>query len=239
MKQVILGVLGGMGPAATVDFMTKVIDLTDADADQKHIPMLVANLPDVPDRSACLLHDGESPLAKLTQYRDLLIAAGASVVAIPCNTAHFWFEDLLKTSKVPMISIVDSVVAEIKERGLERVGVVGTDATIATGLYQKKLEEAGVEFLLLPPERQHKVMEGIYLLKAGRFDEAHAHSFPQVEYLLEKGAQAVVLGCTETPVILKNELATDAAHFIDSNEALAVASIRWMEKATGRKLLKR
>lgn len=108
-----IGILGGMGPAATADMLEKFVELRSANCDQQHIPLIVSSIPDIPDRTACLLSGGPSPLHYLERYLHMLEDAGAECIVIPCNTAHYWFDDLRAVAKVDMISILDATLSEI------------------------------------------------------------------------------------------------------------------------------
>ncbi len=109
----LIGVLGGMGPAATVDLFNKFVSYTVANRDQEHIPLIISSIPDIPDRTEALLNHGESPLPLMTDYLKKLESAGAECIVIPCNTAHFWFSELKKVCHVDMLSIVETTMKEV------------------------------------------------------------------------------------------------------------------------------
>ena len=103
----IIGILGGMGPAATADMFQKFIQLTPAHCDQEHIPLVISSIPDIPDRTTSILHEGESPLPAMEEYMHGLERAGAKCIIIACNTAHYWYNDLKKKCNVDMLNIID------------------------------------------------------------------------------------------------------------------------------------
>ena len=236
----LVGVLGGMGPAATVDFMNKIIEMTDADGDQQHIPMLVSSIPNIPDRSAHFLRNGESPQSALIYRLRMLEKAGVSCVVMPCNTAHYWFPQLKAalSEEVEMLNLIDAVVEAVREAGLSRVGLLATDATVMTGMYQTALEKAGIEYVMPEGITQKAVMVGIYALKAGDLLKARDCLAAPCQYLQLYKAEALILGCTEIPLILAEEIRKEPEYYLDSNRILARATIRWYENKAGKRLLK-
>ncbi|WP_082683168.1 aspartate/glutamate racemase family protein [Entomohabitans teleogrylli] len=223
-----IGILGGMGPAATADMLDKFVRLRKADCDQQHIPLIVSSIPDIPDRTACLMADGPSPFRYLARYLRMLEQAGAECIVIPCNTAHYWFDDLRAVARAEMISILDAALGEIPD-AVCRVGLLATDATLATGLYQHKARARGRELLYPQGAGQASVMQAIYALKAGDKPRAVELLFPQIHALINRGAQAIIMGCTEIPLIVAGEEARADCRFIDSTAALVRAAIGWYE----------
>ncbi len=219
-----LGILGGMGPLATVDFMRKVIDLTPAAGDQDHIPMVVASIPQVPDRTAAILGSGQSPLPAMLEGIRLLNQAAVAAVAIPCNTAHYWFDDLARESRAPILHIVDAACSVLKERtrGVGTVGFLGTTGMVKSGIYQRRIEAGGYA-CLVPDEgdQEKRVMGGIYKIKAGDLAAARGLLELAADGLRARGAGAIVLGCTEIPIVIK-----DGGDVIDATLALAGACVR-------------
>ncbi len=234
----LVGVLGGMGPAATADFMNKIIALTEAGSDQQHIPLLVSSIPDIPDRSDHLLNGGASPQPALIHRLHMLEKAGAACIAMPCNTAHYWYPQLKAAASADMLSIIDTAVAAIHEGGFSRIGLLATDATLATGLYQTELKRHGIDCVTPDAETQKAVMEGIYALKAGDLAKSRRCLETPCQYLQQRKVDAVILGCTEIPVILAEEAREKPAYFFDSNKILAQAVIRWYEGKTGKTRLR-
>jgi aspartate racemase len=235
----LVGVLGGMGPAATTDFMNKIIDLTEASGDQHHVPLLVSSMPDIPDRSDHFLNGGSSPQPALVYRLRMLEKAGVACVVMPCNTAHYWFPQLKAAASVEMLSIVDVVVETVCEAGFSTVGLLATEATVMTGMYQMALEKAGIRCVVPDDAEQEDVMAGIYAMKAGDLTEARrCFEAPCRDLQLQK-AEAVILGCTETPIILAKEIREKPDYFFDSSRILARATIRWYENKTGKTLLRR
>jgi aspartate racemase len=222
----LLGVLGGMGPAATVDFMAKVIALTPAARDQDHIPMVVHHLPQTPDRTAFLLHGGESPQPALLAGARFLKASGARWLAIPCNTAHAWFDEIVAASELPGIHIADAVIGQLRNAGVAgcAVGLLGTSGTARSGLYQGRLRDAGFEAITPDSADQADLVDrGIYLVKAGKAAAAGKLLKQAEARLVSRGAIATVLACTEIPLVLKAIPLGPIR--IDATEALARACV--------------
>ncbi|MDR2711216.1 MAG: amino acid racemase [Burkholderiales bacterium] len=234
----LVGVLGGMGPAATVDFMQKLIDLTDAGSDQQHIPLLVSSIPDIPDRGAYLLNGGESPEPALLCCLQMLEQAGAACIVIPCNTAHYWFPQLKAATQAEMLNLIEAVAEAAREAGFYRVGLLATGATLATGLYQTVLERFGIDCVAPEGALQEAVMDGIHALKAGDTASARRSFDAPYRFLQEQKVEAIILGCTEIPIILAGEVREMPAFFLDSNKILAQVVVRWYEKKTGKTLLR-
>lgn len=216
----LLGILGGMGPAATIDFMKNILDLTKASTDQDHIPTITYNNTQVPDRNEAYLRNGESPLPELLKSAEVLFGAGVDLIAIPCNTAHIWFDDLKKSAKGEILNMIEISVNEIPEGS--KVGIISTTPVRLSGLYSKPLEERGCEVVL--PEDQEKIMRAIYLVKAGDLDKARGEFKNEVKKLEEKGIKYLLAGCTEVPVALSQK--DIAATMIDPMKKLAEECLR-------------
>ncbi len=227
-----LGILGGMGPAATADFLRKIVERTQAQRDQDHIPIVVCSVPQVPDRSAAILDGGPSPLPAMLRGVRTLEAAGAAAIAIACNTAHYWIDDLQRATAVPILHIADAVVRELDaiDPRPHGVGLVATRGTLHAGFYQRRLGAAGHRCLASTPEELDElVMPGIGLVKGGRIDEGARLLHTAVRQLADRGAQAVVLACTEVPVALDRLAPESLPACVDASLALADACVRWWQ----------
>jgi aspartate racemase len=229
MENRILGVLGGMGPLASAHFMVRLTLLTPAATDQEHIPAVLWSDPRVPDRTRARA-GGPDPLPALQAGLDGLVAAGCGAVAIPCNTAHGWFDAMQAATPVPILHIVDAAAAALRKvapRGV--VGVMGTAATLAMRLYQTRLEALGWE-VITPDDAEmaRLVSPAIAVVKANRVAEAYAPLAETVTALAARGAQAVVLGCTEIPLgIQAGPWQSLPVPLVDTIDALALAAIAW------------
>ena len=232
-----IGVLGGMGPAATLDFMSKMIRLVPAERDQDHVPLLIVSDPRVPDRVGPILDGrGASPAAALLAGLRKLEAGGARAIAMPCHTAHAWAGQLIAATRLPFLHIVEALLAEMRRRSLPPgpVGLLATRATLKAGLYQDRLEAGGWPPLELAPEPTGRlVLPAIALVKQGRADAAAPLLLEAVETLAAAGAQAVLLACTELPVALAAASDAPAVPAVDATEALARACIAWWRENPG------
>lgn len=227
----ILGVLGGMGPLASAQFMLRLTLLTPAERDQDHIPAVLWSDPRVPDRSAARLAGGADPLPALLRGIRGLEAAGCGAIVIPCNTAHGWFDAMQAATRLPILHIVDAAAAELARLGVPggKVGVMGTAGTLAMRLYQERLEARGYACLVPEPEEMERLVSpAIALVKANRVAEAYAPLAEAARTLAARGAQAVVLGCTEIPLGIQ---AGPALPFpvADTIDALARVAIAWAQ----------
>ncbi len=216
-----------MGPLATVDFMQKIIALTEASKDQEHLPMLVHNVPQIPDRSACILQGSEDPFPALLRGLRSLERGGAECVVIPCNTAHYWFEKLQKHAQIPMISILECVQSHIRKHQFKKVGVMATSATVSAVMYQQLIEDDGRACLTPDQEMQTLMMDAIYDIKAGRLEQGSQRMKVVFDDLIAQGAEAVILGCTEIPIGLADVVKTSPEQCIDATALLASACVEW------------
>lgn len=227
-----VGILGGMGPRATVDLFQKLVEATPAKGDQDHLPVLIYSVPQIPDRTEAILHGGPSPLEALRHGISTLYNAGASVIVIACNTAHYWFEELQRGTPVPLLHIADAVLAELKAIAPARakVGILATSGTIGAKLYHHALCHAGYPCVALSVEEQKGVDLGIALVKAGLTREAEGHFRTAIAALVARGAGVVVLACTEIPVALGEEPSVPT---IDATAALARYCVNYCRQMKG------
>jgi aspartate racemase len=227
----VLGVLGGMGPLASAQFMLRLTMLTPADRDQDHIPAVLWSDPRVPDRGAARLGTGPDPLPWLMRGIDGLRAAGCGAIAIPCNTAHGWFEPMVRDAGVPILHIVDAAATDLRRIGIKRgtIGLMGTAATLAMKLYQDRLGAQGWDIIEPDTEQmQQFVTPAIAAVKANRVAEAYQPLAAVVNSLASRGALAVVLGCTEIPLGIQAGPAEGLdVPVVDTIDALARAAIAW------------
>lgn len=229
-----VGVLGGMGPLATADFVRKLMELTPAEDDADHIPLIVCSYPQTPPRGRAILGNGESPLPALLGGVRFLEQAGARCIAMPCNTAHFWYGEITDGLSVPFIHIADAVNDDLKRRGVEPgpVGLIGTPATHEAGFYQVRLGRHGYQCVLPDLETMEDlVMPGIAEVKKNHIGHAERLLCRAVRRLLDRGVQTVILACTELPVGLAETDEMVRNRCVDGNAALAEACVAWALKA--------
>jgi len=169
-----LGILGGMGPLATVDLMHKIIALTPAAADQQHIPLIVYSDGRIPDLRAAILDPLQpSPLPKMIEGIKLLEQAGAQCIVIACNTAHHWSSSLAATASVPIIDIAQAVCISLRRQCQQasRVGILATYATLVSGFYQRAIQGAGFSYIQLSKNETYDYIErSIALVKQGEIN---------------------------------------------------------------------
>ena len=218
----VLGVIGGVGPMATVDFYRKVIELTDAACDQEHIHILIDSNSQVPDRTKSILAGDDLPVACLSDSIRRLEAAGADLLVMTCNAAHFFFDELQKISSVPFLNMIELTAQEAKRLGFSSVGLLAVDGTLYSGIYERACEKKGLTVVKPDEDGQRKVMNLIYReVKAGR--PTHPEALSEALANMEKrGAQGFILGCTELPLVFSD---CQDRCFIDPTHVLARESI--------------
>ncbi len=232
----LLGVLGGMGPLATVDFLAKLIEETPAERDADHVPVIVYSVPQIPGRPAAILEGGESPLPAMLAGVRTLTRAGANRIAIPCNTAHYWYDELARDAGVPIVHIADATCDALATRGLaaKTVGLIATKGTIAAGFFQQRLAARGLRVVLNSDADQNAcVLPAIAAVKRNRLDAAHELAVRACEQLRAAGAEAVILACTEIPPALEHRKTDVAAICVDPTRALARACAAWWRAQSG------
>jgi len=205
-----LGIVGGVGPAATVDFMGKVVAHTPAGRDQEHIKMVVEQNPQIPDRTANLLYDETDPTMAMYATCKRLESVGANAIAIPCNTAHAFVERIQAHLRVPIVNMLTETVEAIVQRygAGKTVGLLATSGTIKSQVYHEAARQAGLQIIAPGVDYQALVMESIYGdhgIKAG-FTEGICKDqlLTAAEHLCELGADVLILGCTELPLVLEH-----------------------------------
>lgn len=223
-----LGILGGMGPLATVDFMEKIVKSTPAQRDQDHIEIVTASAAHIPDRTQAILGQGPDPLPAMIAALRQLERAGAERIAIPCNTAHHWHGALQQRTALPILHIVDAVLAQVRGRGRalpQKLGLLATDGTLRAGVYPARLAKHGIDCIHPADAGQQQVMQAIRLVKAGDLAGGATILRAQAEALMAQGASHVVMGCTEIPLALADETGALALRLIDPTLALAEACV--------------
>lgn len=203
MKKTI-GIIGGMGPLATVDLFEKITLHTRAERDQDHLHVLIDSNTAIPDRTAALLHGGPDPRPELVASARRLERMGAQALIMPCNTAHNYYDDVAAAVSVPVLHMIRLTAQALERAGIGAAGLLATDGTVQTGIYQRSFAGSGVDLLLPDEAGQRAVMDMIYRgVKAGdlRYDPAAVRR--AMEALLDRGAKTLILGCTELPLAVK------------------------------------
>lgn len=218
-----IGILGGMGPEATADLFAKIIKATPATKDQEHLRVVIDSNPTIPDRTAYILGRGEDPAPLLVETAKNVESMGAGLIAIPCNTAHYFHDAIQAAVKVPVLHMMQEVVRILKG-SVERVGILATTGTLKTGLYHRYLSEAGISVVVPSHDDQDEVMDAIYSVKSGKLEKGREIALRQGAKLVRAGAQAVIAGCTELPLVLRD--GDLEAPVIDPTKVLAEACVK-------------
>ena len=225
----LVGVLGGMGPAATVDFLNKIISLTESPNDKCHLPVVAMIDPRIPDRSAAIRGEGPSPEPKLVSLIKKLEGAGAGVIVIPCNTSHYWYDAMSAATSVPILSMIQATVESIQASvpvGAS-VGIMATEGTIGANIYQKPLLAAGYVPQVLDLERRVKFVEGgIRRVKASDMPQGLKLLEAGLAEFISEGCTHVILGCTEVSLAFAETLNRAEITLHDSNLILARKTLR-------------
>ncbi len=232
MSEKMLGILGGMGPLATAYFTKLIVEMTDADKDQKHIPMMIFNDTSIPDRTEFILDDTkDNPVPKLVSDAKILESTGVCNIAIPCNTAHYFYQEIQKAVNIPVINIVEETVKYISEHYSEgtRVGILATKGTIASKVYQNFCDKYGLSYIVPSAKLKEVLMSVIYdQVKMGK--SVSEKDFTSIISIMKNsGADVVILGCTELSVI-KNDLKLKSSSIVDSMEVLSKTCIESVGK---------
>ncbi|MFZ5969827.1 MAG: aspartate/glutamate racemase family protein [Bacillota bacterium] len=229
-----LGIIGGMGPLATVKLFEKIVTLTDARSDQEHIRILIDNNTFIPDRTSYLVGIGEDPREQLIDSAKKLESAGADFLVMPCNTAHYFYNDILQQINIPFLHMIEETANIILEKypGIEKVGLLATVGTCKTGVYADVFQKKGIQVLQPSEEHQQYVTDLIYGIKENRKVNID-HFYTAVNALNSAGCQVCILGCTELSVAydlfhLKGTY-VDALDVI-SRKAIEFAGKRVLEK---------
>jgi aspartate racemase len=218
----LIGVLGGMGPLATIDFMQKVIEATPAERDQDHVPMIVYCVPQIPDRVGAACAGTDEPLPAMLAGIRTLEQAGVEAIAIACNTAHAWYDQLAASAQIRVIHMAQAVI-DAAPQNTGPVAVMATIGTLQTGIYQAYLEKAGwLAFVPNKPD-QDMILDAIAAVKRGEIERARASFDIAAASLLSSGADRLLLACTELPVAAKGSIHEDRC--LDATVCLAQACV--------------
>ncbi len=229
-KDQTIGILGGMGPGATADLFQKIIEETPAKSDQQHIPVVIVSDPRIPDRTEAILRGGPDPVPLMLKSASTCVRAGADFLIMPCNTAHYFHQEIQNGLSIPLLHMMEEVADHLRRAypEIRRLGLLATTGTVQSGLYQDAFSAANLAVELPEAHDQEAVMEGIYGaegVKSGGYEMPN-RVFRQVsESLIERGAEAIIAGCTEIPLALHPE-DVGGAVLIDPTRILAQAAVR-------------
>jgi aspartate racemase len=227
MPEKIIGILGGMGPEATIDLFYKIIKFTPAEKDQDHLRIIIDNNPKIPDRTAAILGKGEDPLPALQESSRSLEKAGADFIIIPCNTAHYFLSSIQKSVKIPVLNMIEKAVKETQQRifPIQKVGLLASIGIYKTEIYHQHFRKFNIEVISPEEKDKEEVMKVIYAVKAGNLsNEVKGNILKIAQKLIDKGAEAIIAGCTEIPLILKE--GDVSVPTIDPTQVLAKAAVQ-------------
>ena len=231
-----LGILGGMGPAATADLYAKIVAMTEASSDREHIRTIIDSNVNIPDRTAAILMGGENPLEEMEAALDNLVCAGAEVIIIPCNTAHYFLPALKEYAEteyatdriadntkkhercdaggLTFISMIEETAKACAKRNPQRAAILATKGTLESGLYQRALDAQGVEYIVPDEDGKGILMHVIYQgVKAGADPSTYLPGFRELlDRLAEQGADYFMLACTELPIAFAQLMETEGMH---------------------------
>lgn len=226
MSKKTIGIIGGMGPLATADLFRKIVLHTEAKCDQDHLHILIDNNTCIADRTAALLNGGESPLAEMVKSARWLERGGADCLIMPCNTAHCFHEKIQKEVRIPLLNMLELTCQTLSNRGISCAGLLATNGTVETGIYDQMAKKFGVKLLTPDKAGQKSLMDMIYQgVKAGMpaFDTTSVNE--AVEKMRANGAEIMILGCTELP--LAKEMYHLDFEAVDPTLELAMGAIRF------------
>lgn len=221
----VAGVIGGLGPMATVYFLEYVINLTDAKKDQDHIDMVITNHATTYDRTEYIIGKSKNnPVDTLIQDAKKLEASGADFIVIACNTAHYFYNEIQENVNIPIVNILEETVEHIKSKGLKKAGILATHGTISSKIYQNICKEKSLDYEILDEDNQNSLMDIIYnqVKKGKKVDIKEFYNL--VNSIKNKDCDCVILGCTELSII-KNDNNLDDEFYIDSLDVLARKTI--------------
>jgi len=223
-SQPLLGVLGGLGPMSTFYFCELLTAHTEASCDADHIDMLISSRASTPDRTAFILGTStEDPLPVMCEEAERLTEAGAELIVIPCNTAHYFYDGLRKSCRVPILNIIEQTISHLHTNRVHRFGLLATEGTRASGAYRRFSDPLGMTCVDPTAEEQALITEIIYgCVKQNRAVDWNAF-FSVTDAMRARGCERLVLGCTELSLLKRAGL--DDGVFVDSLEVLAYRTI--------------
>lgn len=226
-KRKLLGIIGGLGPMSSAYFYELITEHTKASRDQEHIDIILSSRASTPDRTDYILgRSAENPLPCMVEDARSLEAYGATAIVIPCNTAHYFIDEVRRSVNVPVPSIIEETALYLKRSGAKKACILATEGTISSGSYQRVLEENGIEWETPDEDGKRALMDIIYGDVKGGVIPPPEKLYAVAEPLFERGCDRAILGCTELS-LLKRSLKGDP-RFVDSLEVLAYVSILLM-----------
>ena len=206
MPEKVIGILGGMGPEATIDLFYKIIKFTPVEKDQEHLRIIIDDNPKIPDRTAAILGKGEDPLPALQKTARNLEKAGADFIIIPCNTAHYFLSSIRESVRIPVLNMIEETAKDIQQRipQIQKVGLLASVGTYKTEIYHQQFKKLNIEVVYPDEKDKDAVMKAIYAVKAGDLSEGVKSNILKIaQKLIDEGVKVIIAGCTEIPLIIK------------------------------------
>jgi aspartate racemase len=228
MPERVIGILGGMGPEATVDFYREVLALTPGAKDQDHLQVLIYSNPKIPDRTAAILDGGEDPLPHLIESARPLERSGAGILAIPCNAAHYFLPRLQPEIGISILDMILETLLDLKSQApqVRTAGLLAATGTVRSGIYHRTFHERGIQVIVPDNVDQVAVQNGIVRIKAAAHDPETTRTFHGVaDKLIAAGAEAIILGCTEVPLVFDQRSVFYPC--LNATRSLAQAAVDW------------
>lgn len=225
-----IGIIGGMGPLAAARLFERIVILTKAGCDNEHIPIIIDNNTNIPDRTEAILNNGDNPAFELVRSALRLELMGADAIVMACNTAHYFYEEIIKFVKVPVINMVEETAKYIikSNPAVKCAGLLATEGTCKSGIYKRVFEKHGLNLLVPEAEEQQHITELIYDIKRSREDINPENTIRVVSALRKRGAEVIILGCTELPIAFG--MFDICSGYVDSLEVLAMSAIAFAGK---------
>jgi len=232
MKEKVIGIMGGMGPEAGADLFLRITEKTHAKSDTDHLHIILDSNPKMPSRQEAILSGGESPVPAMIATAQNLINAGADVIIIGANTAHYFYDDVAAGVDKPFLHIIEEAVKETVRLvpGVKKIGVMATTAAMKAHVYEKSCDKYGIEVMTVPADIQDKMQASIFdhdfgFKYNGRTEKCIQTAVEVANYLISNGAQALIMGCTEIPLILGDT--KFEVPLIDPNEIIAEVAVKY------------
>ena len=221
-----IGILGGMGPLATVDLFRRIVEMADSPNDQGHPRVLIDSNTNISHRTAAILNGGAAPLPEMVRSALLLERGGADVLIMCCYTPHNFSPEICRFVHLPFLNMLEETAKAALDKGFKSVGLLATDGTIRSGVYAREFEHHGIELLTPGPEGQKALMEMIYSgVKAGKTTWPTEAVAQVLSDLAGRGARAAVLGCTELPLAFENYRIESPLPLLDPTAILAKSAL--------------
>lgn len=232
MREKVIGIMGGMGPEAGADLFLQITKATHAKSDAEHLHIIMDSNPKMPSRQDAILHGTESPVPAMIEVAQNLVRAGADMIIIGANTAHYFYDEVVSAVAVPFLHIIDEAVLEARRKvpGIQRIGIMATTAAMQADVYGKSCRKFDIEIIPVPENVQSRMQSAIFdhdygFKYNGRTERCVSEAAAVAQYLIEHNAEALIMGCTEIPLILEDSVFS--VPLIDPNKTIAEAAVKF------------